>query len=125
MLKYLFHYINFNKLLTLVSRKKKLKENNQLNRKLSFDKRKVPELIGVSTKIFMIFNVDCIDVNICNNYLIFPIKNYICFVCVPKKLIKKKKTANWTQPAERKVWHPIVWQQAPPAIPAEDVGKVD
>lgn len=59
MLKYLFHYINFNKLLTLVSRKKKLKENNQLNRKLSFDKRKVPEMIGVITKIFMIFNVDC------------------------------------------------------------------
>ncbi|XP_055587304.1 uncharacterized protein LOC129739792 isoform X3 [Uranotaenia lowii] len=30
---------------------------------------------------------------------------------------------NWIQPPERKVWHPIVWQQPPPPIPPEQVGK--
>lgn len=30
---------------------------------------------------------------------------------------------NWIQPPERKVWHPIVWQQPPPPVPPEMVGK--
>uniref|UniRef100_A0A182SHG6 Uncharacterized protein n=1 Tax=Anopheles maculatus TaxID=74869 RepID=A0A182SHG6_9DIPT len=30
---------------------------------------------------------------------------------------------NWTQPPERKVWHPIVWQQPPPPIPPDLYGK--
>lgn len=30
---------------------------------------------------------------------------------------------NWIPPEpERKVWHPIVWQQAPPPIPPELAG---
>ncbi|XP_055523669.1 uncharacterized protein LOC129717638 isoform X3 [Wyeomyia smithii] len=31
--------------------------------------------------------------------------------------------ANWVQPPERKVWHPIVWQQPPPPIPPDVYGK--
>lgn len=30
---------------------------------------------------------------------------------------------NWIQPPERKVWHPIVWQQPPPPIPPDVYGK--
>lgn len=30
---------------------------------------------------------------------------------------------NWVQPPERKVWHPIVWQQPPPPIPPDVYGK--
>lgn len=30
---------------------------------------------------------------------------------------------NWIQPPERKVWHPIVWQQPPPPIPPDVFGK--
>lgn len=29
----------------------------------------------------------------------------------------------WFQPPERKVWHPIVWQQPPPPIPPDSYGK--
>ncbi|XP_058812034.1 PDZ and LIM domain protein 7-like isoform X2 [Topomyia yanbarensis] len=31
--------------------------------------------------------------------------------------------ADWIQPPERKVWHPIVWQQPPPPIPPDVYGK--
>lgn len=34
-----------------------------------------------------------------------------------------RTTENWTQPPERKVWHPIVWQQPPPPIPPDLYGK--
>lgn len=30
---------------------------------------------------------------------------------------------HWIQPPERKVWHPIVWQQPPPPIPPDVYGK--
>lgn len=30
---------------------------------------------------------------------------------------------NWIQPPERKVWHPIMWQQPPPPIPPDVFGK--
>lgn len=30
---------------------------------------------------------------------------------------------DWIQPPERKVWHPIVWQQPPPPIPPDVFGK--
>lgn len=30
---------------------------------------------------------------------------------------------DWIQPPERKVWHPIVWQQPPPPIPPDVYGK--
>lgn len=30
---------------------------------------------------------------------------------------------NWIQPPERKVWHPIVWQQPPPPIPPDVYGR--
>ncbi|XP_053658712.1 membrane-associated guanylate kinase, WW and PDZ domain-containing protein 1-like [Anopheles marshallii] len=36
---------------------------------------------------------------------------------------KTDERENWTQPPERKVWHPIVWQQPPPPIPPDLYGK--
>ncbi|XP_058058056.1 PDZ and LIM domain protein 7-like isoform X2 [Anopheles bellator] len=45
---------------------------------------------------------------------------------VTNKPAPKPKTddrENWTQPPERKVWHPIVWQQPPPPIPPDLYGK--
>uniref|UniRef100_A0A182M1F5 Probable small nuclear ribonucleoprotein Sm D2 n=1 Tax=Anopheles culicifacies TaxID=139723 RepID=A0A182M1F5_9DIPT len=36
---------------------------------------------------------------------------------------KNDERENWTQPPERKVWHPIVWQQPPPPIPPDLYGK--
>uniref|UniRef100_A0A182IR97 PDZ domain-containing protein n=1 Tax=Anopheles atroparvus TaxID=41427 RepID=A0A182IR97_ANOAO len=36
---------------------------------------------------------------------------------------KDDERENWTQPPERKVWHPIVWQQPPPPIPPDLYGK--
>lgn len=39
---------------------------------------------------------------------------------------KQKSNAgreDWIQPPERKVWHPIVWQQPPPPIPPDVYGK--
>lgn len=54
--------------------------------------------------------------------IIWPV---ILFICCYKCLIPfKMYSANWIQQPERKVWHPIVWQQPPPPIPPEDVGKV-
>jgi len=40
--------------------------------------------------------------------------------------LEKKKQSdreNWIPQPERKVWHPIVWQQPPPPIPPELAGK--
>jgi len=40
--------------------------------------------------------------------------------------MEKKKEAdreNWIPQPERKVWHPIVWQQPPPPIPPDLAGK--
>lgn len=31
---------------------------------------------------------------------------------------------NWIPQPERKVWHPVMWQQAPPPIPPQLHGKV-
>ncbi|XP_058462370.1 PDZ and LIM domain protein 4-like isoform X2 [Malaya genurostris] len=39
------------------------------------------------------------------------------------KLKPDEERANWIQPPERKVWHPIVWQQPPPPIPPDVYGK--
>uniref|UniRef100_A0A182QG64 Probable small nuclear ribonucleoprotein Sm D2 n=1 Tax=Anopheles farauti TaxID=69004 RepID=A0A182QG64_9DIPT len=36
---------------------------------------------------------------------------------------KNDERENWMQPPERKVWHPIVWQQPPPPIPPDLYGK--
>lgn len=32
--------------------------------------------------------------------------------------------ADWVPQPERKVWHPVVWQQPPPPIPPEQTGEV-
>ncbi|EAT38164.1 AAEL009906-PB [Aedes aegypti] len=36
---------------------------------------------------------------------------------------KSNEGRDWIQPPERKVWHPIVWQQPPPPIPPDVYGK--
>ncbi|XP_050082662.1 PDZ and LIM domain protein 7-like isoform X3 [Anopheles aquasalis] len=41
----------------------------------------------------------------------------------PAPKIETDDRENWTQPPERKVWHPIVWQQPPPPIPPDLYGK--
>uniref|UniRef100_A0A182KEX9 PDZ domain-containing protein n=1 Tax=Anopheles christyi TaxID=43041 RepID=A0A182KEX9_9DIPT len=41
----------------------------------------------------------------------------------PAPPLKNDERENWTQPPERKVWHPIVWQQPPPPIPPDLYGK--
>lgn len=39
------------------------------------------------------------------------------------KMKSNEGRENWIQPPERKVWHPIVWQQPPPPIPPDVYGK--
>lgn len=39
------------------------------------------------------------------------------------KLQPVDEREGWIQPPERKVWHPIVWQQPPPPIPPDVYGK--
>lgn len=39
------------------------------------------------------------------------------------KIKSNEGRENWIQPPERKVWHPIVWQQPPPPIPPDVYGK--
>ncbi|XP_053680621.1 membrane-associated guanylate kinase, WW and PDZ domain-containing protein 1-like [Anopheles nili] len=41
----------------------------------------------------------------------------------PAPNVQNDERENWTQPPERKVWHPIVWQQPPPPIPPDLYGK--
>lgn len=39
------------------------------------------------------------------------------------KIKSNEGREDWIQPPERKVWHPIVWQQPPPPIPPDVYGK--
>lgn len=39
------------------------------------------------------------------------------------KMKSNEGREDWIQPPERKVWHPIVWQQPPPPIPPDVSGK--